>query len=82
MIVSLQGLPGAAMWREMGSREAAGRSLRFDVPADQVLKDRIYVVAPASGGTREEFMFKLRTTDNDREQAQDDESFVRPEEAR
>jgi cytochrome c oxidase accessory protein FixG len=79
MTIGLQGLPGGAMWRESETRAQAGRTLRLDVPADQVLKERIYVVAPAQGTAREDFVFTLRAGASNKEKAQDDESFVRPE---
>jgi len=81
MTVALEGLPGALMWRESETRAQARRALRLEVPADQVLKERVYVVAPAGGAAREDFVFTLQAGDNRQEKAQDDESFVRPEDA-
>jgi cytochrome c oxidase accessory protein FixG len=78
MIVSLAGLPGGAMWRESETRAQARRSLRLAVPADQVLRERIYVVAPATGTAREDFAFALQAADDSTEKARDEESFVRP----
>jgi cytochrome c oxidase accessory protein FixG len=82
MTISLDGLPGAAMWREADTRGQAARTIRFEVPADQVHRERLYVVAPAAGSAREDFAFTLRAVDNAEETAQDDESFVRPEASR
>jgi len=79
MTITLEGLPGGAMWQESETRAQAARSLRLDVPADQVLKERIYVVAPAQGPAREDFVFAVQAGDSAKEKAQDDESFVRPE---
>ncbi len=79
MTVSLEGVPAASMWREADTRDQAARSLRIVVPADQVLKERIYVVAPAAGQQREDFSFVLHPVDNPAEKSQDGESFVRPE---
>jgi len=79
MILRIEGLPGALMWRESASRAQAARSLRLDVPADQVFKERLYVVAPERGAPREDFILTVQATDDPQEQAQDDESFVRPE---
>jgi cytochrome c oxidase accessory protein FixG len=80
MVIALDRLPGATMWREGASRADAARSVIVQVPADQVQKERLYVVAPARGATREDFSFTLRTRDDSNEQASDAESFVRPEE--
>ncbi len=79
MEIGLDGLGGAVMWREGASREQAARSIRVLVPADQVQKERIYVVAPHKGGEREDFLFTLRAVDSADEKSQDDESFVRPQ---
>jgi cytochrome c oxidase accessory protein FixG len=79
MEVGLDGLPGALMWAEGGSRDTAARALRIEVPADQVKKQRIYVVSKAGGASHEDFLFTVRAVDSASEKAQDDESFVRPE---
>jgi polyferredoxin len=60
--VTLEGLPGAVMWTETGSRETAGRSLPVTVPADALQKLRIFVVAPA-GEERREAAFAVRALD-------------------
>jgi cytochrome c oxidase accessory protein FixG len=79
MTIALDGLPGATMWREGASRSTAARSIIVQVPADQVQKERIYVVAPARGDAREDFTFTLHSNDEASENASDAESFVRPE---
>ncbi|MCW2384099.1 cytochrome c oxidase accessory protein FixG [Sphingobium sp. B2D3D] len=79
MAIGLDGLDGALMWREGQTRDQASRTLQIDVPPDQVLKERVHVVAPAQGIARQDFAFTLRTLDEQKEAAQDDESFVRPE---
>jgi cytochrome c oxidase accessory protein FixG len=60
--VTLEGLPGAVMWTETGSRETAGRTLAVTVPADALQKLRIFVAAPA-GEERREAAFALRALD-------------------
>jgi cytochrome c oxidase accessory protein FixG len=60
--LTLEGLPGAVMWTETGSREAGGRSLEATVPADALQKLRIFVAAPA-GEERRETAFVLRALD-------------------
>jgi polyferredoxin len=82
MTIRLDGLPGGAMWLESETREQARRAVTLSVPADQVLKERVYVIAPPIGGAREDFRFTVETRDASREQASDEESFVRPEEGR
>lgn len=51
--VTLEGLPGALIWSETGSRERAGRELRAIVPPDALQKLRIFVAAPAGDAGRE-----------------------------
>jgi cytochrome c oxidase accessory protein FixG len=49
--VALEGLPGAVLWTESGSRESATRELRATVPADALQKLRIFVAAsPGNAG--------------------------------
>ena len=60
--VALEGLPGAVMWTETGSREAGARSLDTNVPADSLLKLRIFVAAPA-GQERHDAAFVVRALD-------------------
>ncbi len=77
----LEGLPGGVMWPEGTTRDRAARSIRISVPADQVLKERVYVVAPRAGPEHEDFTFALKALDGGEEQAAHDERFVRPEAA-
>ena len=64
MVVKLAGLPGAVMWSDFISRDAAARSLVFKVAPDQTQAVRVYVIAPA--GTREQaFTFVLSAPDQD-----------------
>lgn len=60
--ITLEGLPGAVMWTETGSREAGGRSLDATVPPDALQKLRIFVAAPA-GEERREAAFTVRALD-------------------
>ena len=79
MEIGLTGIPQGKMWLEGEDREDAGRTLSITVPADQVQKLRVYVVAPPEGAKREDFDFTLRAVDNAEERDSDTESFVRPE---
>jgi polyferredoxin len=65
MEVSVNGLPGAVMWTDGGSRETAARAVRTAVPADQLAKLRIFLAAPAGGEGREDFAFAVRALDRE-----------------
>jgi len=60
--VTLDGLPGAVMWTDTGSRERAAREVRATVPADALAKLRIFVAAPNADGRREA-AFAVRALD-------------------
>jgi cytochrome c oxidase accessory protein FixG len=64
MEVSVDGLAGAAMWTDGGSREAAGRTVRTSVPADRLAKLRVILAAPADGRS-EDFVFAVRALDRE-----------------
>ncbi|MCT2559886.1 cytochrome c oxidase accessory protein CcoG [Tsuneonella sp. YG55] len=66
MSVSLEGLPGAAMWTDLTERADAARSLAVTVPADSTRSVRAYVVAPAAT-PQSEFSFAVTTLDAARE---------------
>ena len=55
--VTLDGLPGAVMWTEGGSRETAGREIRTTVPADALAELRVFVAAPGPGEPRRDAAF-------------------------
>jgi len=82
MEIGLAGLPGARMWTEGRDRATATRTVALTVPADQVQKARIYVVAPAAGPEQQDFTFTLRALDSAREKDRDGERFTRPEAGR
>ena len=63
MVVRLEGLPGAVMWGEGGSREAATRLVQTTVPADALAKLPIFVAAPGGGQGRQGFSFVVRAAD-------------------
>jgi len=73
MEVSIQGLPGAVMWSEEMSREAAARAIVREVDADTTDTMRAYVVAPQETGGGE-FTFVLRSLD---EQGESDSGTAR-----
>jgi cytochrome c oxidase accessory protein FixG len=61
--VTLEGLPGAVMWTETGSRASAVRELRTTVPADELAKLRIFVAAPGGSVARQDVTFSVRALD-------------------
>lgn len=63
MEVAIDGPAGAVLWGERGSREAGSKSIRVNVPADSVMKVRLFVAAPSDGSEREELRFTLRARD-------------------
>jgi len=73
MEISIEGVPGAAMWSEDRSRDAAARQIVREVPADVTDTMRAYVVAPA-GTTQQDFTFTLRSLD---EQGESDTAKAR-----
>ena len=66
MEIAIIGLPGAAMWTETTSRDAAARVLKVTVPADQLRQVRAYVALP-DGATEQEFSFRVTSLDDQRE---------------
>ena len=78
MEVSLEGLPGAVMWTDQMSREDAARAVLRDVPADEIDTMRAYVVAPA-GTAQQEFVFRLRSLDEQGENDSGEARFAAPE---
>jgi cytochrome c oxidase accessory protein FixG len=78
MEVSLDGLAGAAMWLETGSRDGAARTIRTTVPADSLAKLRIFVVAPPGAEERSAFSFAVRSADAAGETDAAEAAFERP----
>jgi polyferredoxin len=65
MEVRLEGLPGAVMWTQRGSRDTAGALVRTTVPADALAKLPIFVAAPSGGQERQDFSFTVRGADGE-----------------
>ncbi|WP_426163305.1 cytochrome c oxidase accessory protein CcoG [Sandarakinorhabdus sp. DWP1-3-1] len=57
------GLPDAAVWSEVGSRETAGRSLRVVLAPDATTQLRLFVAAPSAGDEHAEFGIVAQPTD-------------------
>jgi cytochrome c oxidase accessory protein FixG len=62
--VRFEGIPGAVIWTQTGSRDAAGREVRAVVPPDALLKLRIFVAAPGVEGRRDDAVFAVRALDS------------------
>jgi len=77
MVVGLEGLPGAVMWTEDGSRETAGSLVRVNVPPDALAKLPIFVAAPGGGEERQEFALSVHSIDR-REGDSTEAVFERP----
>ncbi|MFW2851370.1 cytochrome c oxidase accessory protein CcoG [Sphingomonas sp. TX0543] len=77
-VVTLSGID-AALWKEGGARDTAGKSVTITVPADRVAKAQLFVAAPAAGATRSDVRFIATTLDSPPESADDTSYFERPE---
>jgi cytochrome c oxidase accessory protein FixG len=75
--LTLEGLPGAAMWDSLTDDHRAARALAFVIAPDQVDTHRIYVRAPATGG--QDFAFLLRAQDQQGTRVRVAARFERPE---
>ncbi len=78
MEIGIENLPGAVMWAEGGKREGAGRTVRVDVPADQVSSTRVFVVAPPAAEARESLDFTVRALDQEGGGDREESFFERP----
>ncbi len=77
MRLTLDGLPGAAMWTdEMDSKDSA-RALTATVPADSTLPLRVYVIAPKNT-EGQEFEFAITSPDERGAKAETETRFTTP----
>src|SRR3546814_12660460 len=63
--VAIDGLPGARLWIDGGSRETARQSLVMPLAPDSVTSARLFIVAPGEGPARQDFTLAVRPPDND-----------------
>ncbi len=77
MEVTIEGLPGAVMWTEEMSRDAAARTITRNVAPDAIDTMRAYVVAP-DGTTGQNFTFRLRALDGEGEEDSGETRFDAP----
>jgi cytochrome c oxidase accessory protein FixG len=82
--ITISGLPGAVVWSEGGSRDAAGSHFQVALQPDVVTKVRMFVAAPADGDEHAGFHIIARPTDgaagsNTARPAVSDVGFERPD---
>jgi cytochrome c oxidase accessory protein FixG len=77
--IAIDGLPGATMWSDETDRVRAAKTVRLDVPADQVAQVQIFVAATAAGAARTDLTFSARARDAEGGSARDRSFFERPE---
>ncbi|MDV3456013.1 cytochrome c oxidase accessory protein CcoG [Sphingomonas sp. HF-S4] len=80
--ISIEGLPGGALWSETAARQGAERSIRLNVPADKVTKLRLFVAAPSDGPSRSDLTFRVRALDAEGGEDTHQIHFERPETGR
>jgi hypothetical protein len=78
MEIGIEKLGGAAMWTETGRREAAGKTVGLEVPADKVATTRLFVAAPPAGEAREPVIFAVRALDEEGGSDREESFFERP----
>ncbi len=78
MEITIEGVKGAVIWGEQGSRDQASDRLRINVEPDSVRKAPIFVVAPAQGEQRTPLRFIVRALDQEGGTDSDENFFERP----
>src|SRR3546814_17134890 len=76
--VAIDGLPGARLWIDGGSRETARQSLVMPLAPDSVTSARLFIVAPGEGPARPDFTIAVRPPDHDPRGARRPLPFARP----
>lgn len=61
--ITMSGLPGAVVWSETGSRDAAGSALSLKLQPDAITRIRMFVAAPGDGPTESSFQIVAVPTD-------------------
>jgi len=80
--LAVDGLPGARMWDEGGSRESAGGTLAIPTPPDQVARKRVYVATSQAGPQRQPMRFVVTARDAEATSDREQSFFERPGETR
>src|SRR3546814_19606759 len=76
--VAIDGLPGARLWIDGGSRETARQSLVMPLAPDRVTSARLFIVAPGEGPARQDFTIAVRPPGKDPPGASGTTPFYRP----
>ncbi|MCY7339023.1 MAG: 4Fe-4S binding protein [Sphingomonas bacterium] len=63
--ITVDGLPGAVVWDEDGSRENAASSLKLATPPDQVARRRVFVATSTPGPQRAPLNFVVTALDKE-----------------
>ncbi|WP_428680866.1 cytochrome c oxidase accessory protein CcoG [Sphingopyxis sp.] len=77
--INVNGLAGAQLWTQAGSRETARQSLRLSLAPDSVTPVKLFVAAPGKGPARQDFTIAVRGLDDDPRGDSDTIQFDRPE---
>lgn len=77
--VTVEGLAGAALWIDAGSRETAKQRIEIALAPDSVTRVRLFVAAPGDGPARQDFTIATRGLDGDSRGDSDIIQFDRPE---
>jgi cytochrome c oxidase accessory protein FixG len=82
--LSMDGLPGAVMWSEVGSADTAAQSIKVDLAPDATTKLRLFVAAPAAGEEHSSFHLLAQPLDGapgsrEARPARHDLTFERPD---
>jgi len=79
VVVTVSGLPGAAVWTEGGAREGAGKAVTLTLAPDSVTRLKLFIAAPGVGPVRQDFTISTRGRDGDPRGDSDIIQFDRPE---
>ncbi|MCU0729605.1 MAG: hypothetical protein MUF41_05840 [Sphingopyxis sp.] len=77
--LKIEGLPGAVVWDEQGSRSVAGSTVNLTVAPDSVQRINLFVVAPPGGPQSTSFTIAAHALTGDERGDSDTTSFDRPE---
>ena len=79
ILVSAEGLAGAQIWTDDGSRESARPTINVKIAPDSVAKVRLFVVARSTGPEHESFAIKIADATDAKATARHTVKFERPE---
>ncbi len=79
MRVTVEGLDRAGLWTDQDDRADARAAIDTIVPPDSVAKLRLFLVAPAAGPQRQDFVFTVRAIDREGGRDSEPARFERPQ---